>query len=146
MAFDIYYYWLIMAIVLIIVEIVTAGFGAVCFAMGALCSAVAAYIKLSFSWQLGIFAIISLVAFIFLRPIALKFLEKKSQSVKTNADALIGKTAIVSETINCNTHTGRVTIDGDSWKAVSNDNSIIEKGKEVEITEINSIILTVKMK
>ena len=34
-----YYYWLIAAIVLVIVEICTAGFGALCFALGAAFSA-----------------------------------------------------------------------------------------------------------
>ena len=34
-----YYYWLIAAIVLVIVEICTAGFGALCFAIGAAFSA-----------------------------------------------------------------------------------------------------------
>ena len=34
-----YYYWLIAAIVLVIIEICTAGFGALCFALGAAFSA-----------------------------------------------------------------------------------------------------------
>jgi membrane protein implicated in regulation of membrane protease activity len=71
-------------------------------------------------------------------------LDKKSKNVKTNAEALIGRKGIVSERIDATQHTGRVAIDGDDWKAVSDDGSVIEKGTEVEILKLDSIILTVK--
>ncbi len=48
---QLHYYWLIAAIILIIVEIFTAGFGAVCFAFGALASALVGYLGGSFTWQ-----------------------------------------------------------------------------------------------
>ena len=74
----------------------------------------------------------------------LKFVDRKSKDVKTNADALVGKRAVVSESIDAAQHTGRVAVDGDDWKAVSEDGSVIEKGTEVEIVKLDSIILTVK--
>ena len=94
-------------------------------------------------WQLIVFAAASLLAFFFLRPVFLKLLDRKAKDVKTNADAIIGRTAIVSETIDASQHTGRVAIDGDDWKAVSSDGSVIEKGQTVEIISRDSIILTV---
>ena len=140
-----YYYWLIAAIVLVIIEICTAGFGALCFAIGAGLAALAAGLGLrSVTGQIIIFALVSLLTFIFLRPFVIKFLDKKSKDVKTNAEALIGRKAIVSERIDASQHTGRVAVDGDDWKAVSVDGSVIEKGTEVEILKLDSIILTVK--
>ena len=141
---EIYQYWLIAAIVLVIVEICTAGFGSICFAIGAGFSALVAGIGGNFVWQISVFAVISLLAFIFLRPIALKWLDRKSKDVKTNADALIGRKGIVSERIDAEQHTGRVAVDGDDWKAISADGSVIEKGVTVEIVNRDSIILTVK--
>ena len=41
---------------------------------------------------------------------------------------------------------GRVAIDGDDWKAVSEEGILIEKGKEVVVVAIDSIVLTVKIK
>jgi len=143
---EIYHIWLIVAIVLVIVEIFTVAFGAVCFAIGAGASAIAASLGATLTWQIAIFAIVSFIIFAFLRPFALRFLNKKSADVKTNAEAIIGKTAVVSERIDMEQHTGRVAIDGDDWKAVSEDNSVIEKGTAVEITKIDSIIVTVKKK
>lgn len=141
---EIYYYWLIAAIVLVIAEIATAGFGVICFAIGALGAAVASYFDLSFTWQLGIFAIVSMLAFIFVRPFVLRLLDKRTKEFKTNADALIGRKAVVSETIDAAAHTGRVAVDGDDWKAVSEDGGVIEKGSEVTIVGRDSLIVTVK--
>lgn len=139
-----YQIWLIVAIILVIIEICTAAFGSICFAIGAAFSALAAVLGLGLTWQIVISAVVSLLTFIFLRPIAMRFLDRKSKDVKTNADALVGRKGIVSERIDSTQHTGRVAIDGDDWKAVSANGSVIEKGAEVEIVKRDSIILTVK--
>lgn len=139
-----YQIWLIAALVLVIIEICTAGFGSICFAIGAAFSALADVLGASVTWQIIVFAVVSLLTFIFLRPVVMRFLEKKSKDVKTNADALIGRKAVVSERIDSSQHTGRVAIDGDDWKAVSEDATVIEKGSEVEIVKLDSIIVTVR--
>ena len=139
-----YYIWLIVAIILVIVEILTAGFGVICFAIGAAFSALVSALGGSFTWQVVVFVVVSLLAFIFLRPVVIRFLDKKSKDVKTNADALVGRKGVVSECIDAENHTGRVAIDGDDWKAVSEDGSVIEKGAYVEIVKLDSIIVTVK--
>ena len=140
-----YYYWLIAAIVLVIVEILTAGFGSICFAIGAAMAALAAGLGVDkVAWQIIIFAVVSLLTFIFLRPVVMRFLDKKSKDVKTNAEAIIGRKGVVSERIDASQHTGRVAIDGDDWKAVSEDGSVIDKGADVEIIKLDSIIVTVR--
>jgi membrane protein implicated in regulation of membrane protease activity len=141
---DAYQIWLIVAIVLVILEIMTAGFGVICFAIGAAFSALIAGLGGNITWQVVVFAVVSLLTFIFLRPVVMRFLDKKSKDVKTNADAIIGRKGVVSERIDAEQHTGRVAVDGDDWKAVSEDGSVIEKGVSVEIVKLDSIILTVK--
>lgn len=141
---DVYQIWLVVAIVLVILEIMTAGFGVICFAIGAVFSALVAGLGGSITWQIVVFAVVSLLTFVFLRPVVIRFLDKKSKDVKTNADAVIGRKGIVSERIDSAQHTGRVAIDGDDWKAISEDGSVIEKGAEVKIVKMDSIILTVK--
>lgn len=139
-----YYYWLIAAIVLVIVEIMTTGFGVICFAIGAASSALVSGLGGSITWQVVAFVVVSLLAFIFLRPVVIRFLDKKSANVKTNAEAIIGRVGVVSERIDPEQHTGRVAIDGDDWKAVPEDGSVIEKGVNVEIVKLDSIIVTVR--
>ena len=141
---EVYLIWLIVAIALVIFEICSATFGAICFAIGAGFSSLVAGLGANLTWQIVIFAVVSLLTFVFLRPFMLKFMDRKSEDIKTNAEALIGRKGIVSERIDTEQHTGRVAIDGDDWKAVSEDGSIIEKGVSVEIVKMDSIIVTVK--
>ena len=142
---EVYQIWLIVAIVLVIIEIATAGFGVICFAIGAGFAALAAVLGVENAvWQIVIFAAVSFLTFLFLSPIAMRFLEKKSKDVKTNAEAIVGRKGVVSERIDATQHTGRVAIDGDDWKAVSEDGSVIEQGQTVEIVKLDSIIVTVK--
>ena len=141
---EVYQIWLIAAIVLAILEIATAGFGVICFAVGAGFSALAAGLGANVTWQIVIFAIVSLLTFIFLRPVVMRLLDKRSKDVKTNANALIGRRGVVSERIDAAQHTGRVAVDGDDWKAVSENGEVIEKGTSVEIVKLDSIIVTVK--
>lgn len=141
---ELYYYWLIAAIVLVIVEILTVGFGSICFAFGALGAALTSYLGASMTWQLIVFALISLLTFLFVRPFVIKFLERKNTDVKTNADALVGRKALVTEEINPETHGGYIKVDGDEWKAVSETGECIPKGTEVEITGRESIVVTVR--
>ena len=141
---EIYQYWLIAAFILVIIEICTAGFGSICFAFGAGFSALTAYLGGGYVWQLIVFAAVSLLTFIFLRPVIIRLLERNSKDVKTNVDALIGRKAVVSETIDHAAHTGRVAVDGDDWKAVSEDKTVIEKGEDVTIVGRESLIVTVR--
>lgn len=141
---EIYQIWLVIAIGLAILEVATAGFGVICFAIGACFSALVAGLGGNLTWQIVIFAAVSLLTFVFLRPVVMRFLEKRSKDVRTNADALVGRKGIVSERIDEKQHTGRVAIDGDDWKAVAEDGGVIEKGTRVEIVKLDSIILIVK--
>ena len=139
---EIYVVWLITALVLLIVELFTASFGVVCFSFGAAAAWLAAYCGLSTMWQLLIFSVVSFIAFVFVRPFVVKFLLKKKDEVLTNADAIAGRIAVVTEEINPHKNTGRVKIDGDDWKAEASD--IIPVGEKVEVVSRESIILNVK--
>lgn len=139
---EIYVVWLIVALVLLIVELFTASFGVVCFSFGAAAAGIAAYFNLGTVWQLALFSIVSFVAFVFIRPVIVKFLLKKKDEVLTNADAVVGRIGVVTEEINADKNTGRVKIDGDDWKAVSSENIVV--GEKVEVMSRESIILNVK--
>lgn len=139
---EIYVVWLIVALVLLIVELFTASFGVVCFSFGAAAAGLAAYLGLATVWQLLIFSVVSFIAFVFIRPLVVKFLLKKKDEVLTNADAVVGRIGVVTEEINADKNTGRIKIDGDDWKAESSEN--IAVGEKVEVMSRESIILNVK--
>lgn len=140
---EVWHIWAIVAILFIIGEIFTSGFALICFAVGCVGGAIAAASGAILEWQLGVFAIATFVAFLAVRPL-LKKLSSKNE-IATNADALIGRTAKVTECIEVGGK-GRVAIDGDFWQAVSTEQTDIVEGERVEIISRESIILTVKRK
>lgn len=141
---ELWHIYIIIALIFIIIEIFTSGFAVICFAFGAAGSAIASACDANLKVQLLCFSIGTLLAFVAIRPLLLKFFYRRNVAVKTNAEALIGRHAIVSETIDSQSGTGRVAIDGDDWKAIAENAGTIAKGSRVTITKIDSIILTVK--
>lgn len=138
-----YVIWLIVAIVFVILEIFTSGFAVLCFGIGAAVAAIVSCYA-GFNAQLIAMVVGTALSFVSVRPFVLKIISRKKQEVKTNADALVGRRGIVSETVDASQHTGRVAIDGDDWKAVSVDGSRIEVGQSVVIVNRESLIITVK--
>ena len=136
--------WIIIALVFVIIEMFTSGFAVMCISIGCLFGAVASAIDWELKWQLLVFAIGTALAFMTVRPLVYKFFYNKSHEVKTNMDALVGRKALVTERIEGELHPGRVKVDGDDWKAVSLEAEVIEVGEAVEITALNSVIVTVK--
>lgn len=140
---EVWHIWVIVTLLFFILEIFTAGFAVACFSIGAAGAAIVAGCGGSFLWQLIVFAVLSLVALVVVRPIVMKTFYKKDTTA-TNADALIGREGRVSEAIDPETGKGRVAIDGDDWKAVSEDGTPIEKGIKVAVISRDGVIVTVK--
>jgi len=141
---EVWHIWVIVALLFVIVEIFTTGFAVMCISFGCLFGAAASALEWDVKWQLLAFAVGTVLAFMTVRPLVYKFFYKKGQEVKTNAEALVGRRAIVTERIEGELHPGRVKIDVDDWKAVCESAEPIEVGAAVEVTAINSVILTVK--
>lgn len=133
--------WLIIGIVLLIVELLNAGFGIICFGLGAFLASILAACGLGMYWQLAGFALATFLSFLFIRPIMVKWLDAK-KAANTNLDNMIGRQATVVETIESGK--GRVAIDGTDWKAVCELDTPILPGTVVTITERQGNTLTVR--
>ena len=139
-----FYAWVIVLIAAVIVEIATTELTSVWFACGAF---VALILNLFLQdklipVQISVFAIVSIVSIFVLRPIIKK--KMNTETVPTNADALIGKLAIVTNPISVN-YTGSVKIEGIEWTAICNQNSF-EIGDLVEIVQITGNTMIIKEK
>jgi len=137
--------WLLVAAVFVVIEIFTSGFAVACFSVGCVLASVLAACNLSLTWQIVAFAAGTFLAFVFIRPFVMKYIDKKTNDndVRTNMDNIVGKTAVVTERIEEGGY-GRVKIDGDDWKACTDDGSAAETGEKVTVISYESIILTVK--
>lgn len=134
--------WALVSIVCLILELTNGDFFIICFAIGAAYSAILSALGLSFYAGLAVFAVTSVLSLFFVRPAMLKHLHRNEDSRVSNADAIIGRIGRVSETIEKNGY-GRVAIDGDDWKALSQDGEAIEKDTNVKVISRDSIIITV---
>jgi membrane protein implicated in regulation of membrane protease activity len=136
--------WIIVALVFFIMEIFTPGFAVACLSIGSIGGSIASACGLEFKFQILVFAIATLLAFVLVRPVVLKVFHNKSKEVLTNVDALVGRQAIVSEEI-VPIVGGRVKVDGDDWKAISADGRPVSAGTPVRILKVESVILTVEI-
>ena len=82
------------------------------------------------------------VCLVFTRPFVKRVLAVKK--VNTNADRTIGEIGLVTETIDSTLESGRVMVDGLSWKARTSDNAVLEAGTRVQVKEIHGVTLTVE--
>ena len=133
--------WAIVAIVCLILELSSGDFFIICFSIGAVFGVIGAAIGLNIYWQISIFALFSLLSVLFVRPVALRYLHKNEPNKPSNADALLGRTGKVTETITAGGN-GYVQIDGDMWRAVSNTD--IAQGETVRVVDRQSTVVTVE--
>jgi len=135
--------WIIISIVCLILELSSGDFFILCFAIGAAVGAIIAGCGASLTWQIVIFAVVSALSLLLVRPALLRKLHKPQRERLSNAEAMIGQEGRVSENIEAGGY-GRVAIDGDDWKARSADGTAINKGERVRVLKMDSIILTVE--
>lgn len=135
--------WLALTAVLLIIEIVTQGLTTIWFAAGALFAFFAALLGMNQGIQIGVFVVVSVVLLFFTRPLAVKYLNTKT--IKTNTEALVGKTARVIVDINNLKSQGQVVINGLEWTARSSDDTVVFKiGDAVTIVGIEGVKLIVE--
>src|ERR1700759_3492536 len=102
--------WLVAAAIATVGEILIMGFFLAPFAVGALVAAVAALAGAGTAVQVALFAVVTVVCFGPVRPIARRHLHVPAQ-IRTNTAALIGRTAIVIEGIHNDEGVGTVRLE-----------------------------------
>lgn len=133
--------WIVAIVVFLIVEAATAGLVTIWFAVGALAALLAAMFNAPVWLQLVWFFAISIAAFAVTRPLAKKYLNSKT--LPTNADMLIGKECIVTETIDNVAGTGAVSVGGKVWTARCAEESVIRAGTHATVLRIEGVKLIV---
>ena len=133
-------FWIILAIIFLIGELLTGGFYLLSIGIGAIAAAVLNYLQFSITAQIIVFILITLVFILISRPLYKK-LNKNTVDKKSNTERLIGLKAKVTEDIDPH-KIGTIKVNGEVWKAISNEE--ISEGEEVEIIGIEGVKLRVK--
>ncbi len=136
-----YYVYLILGVLCFIGEMFTMDFSLACFGVGLLGASAASWLGLGIGWQVLVFVVLSLALFVGIRPLALKHLYHKSQQVKTNVEALIGRMVTVLAEPDPQDNIGRVQTDGDNWRACFS--APAKKGQEVRVEKVDGNTLFV---
>lgn len=135
--------WLVILVVLIAIELATMGLTTIWFAAGALIATIIAAVGGPFYLQIAFFFIVSVLLLFFTRPVAVKYFNK--DRVRTNAEGLVGRQAIVISDIDNLQGTGQVSVEGMEWSARSKeDKVVIPVGHVVEVLSIHGVKLIVE--
>lgn len=128
-------FWLLAAVVLAVVEIITLGLTTIWFALGAFAAFLTAICGASVPLQIVVFILVSIVSLLLVRPLSMKYLNSKIS--KTNIDAVVGRKVKVTTKIDNTSEVGTVMMDGTTWNARSvNDDENIEVGETVIIQRV----------
>lgn len=133
--------WIVLFVGFLVLEAATTQFICIWFAGGSLIAFLGALFNLSTAVQIWAFIISSAIFLVSTRKIVRKL--KANDNSKTNIDALIGETAVVTDDISNIDAKGSVKVRGIQWSARSADGNPIEKDSHVTVKEVEGVKLIV---
>ena len=134
---DSLYVWLAVIIISVAAEAFTLALCGIWFAAGGVAALIAASLSVGLLGQCIVFAAFSALLLVLVRPFCHRFLKTRKEA--TNADRIIGQTAVVIEPIDNIAETGAVKIFGKVWTARSVNDAQIPVGSKVKVTEIRGV-------
>lgn len=136
-------FWLLLAVLLIIIESISFNLISTWFAIGALAAMIVSLVfPEAVTIQIFVFLGVSVLILVTIRDFFVKKL--KTGVIKTNVNSLIGKRALVTQQIEPFKN-GEVKVDGNYWTAKSLNEDIILINQIVEIVEVSGVKLIVKI-
>jgi membrane protein implicated in regulation of membrane protease activity len=134
---DAWVFWVILAVVLAVGEMVSLSFFLAPFAVGAAAAAALDAAGVPAGGQFAAFLASSLLLLAIVRPIARRHINMPPQ-LRTGTDALVGETAVVVQRISNGEDVGSVRLHGEVWtaRAYDDDEPPLEPGQRVHVMEI----------
>ena len=129
--------WFVLLIVFIVAEASTVSMVSAWFAIGALAAMICSFLDAQFWLQVVVFVVASGASLAMLRPIAKKHFNAKR--TQTNVDALVGRTCLVTVTIDNLQAAGQIKLGDVEWSARSSTDERIEVGTQVRIDRVEGV-------
>lgn len=136
------YVWFFLTIFFGILEAATAQLVSIWFAGGSLCAILAYALGANEAVQVTVFVLTSAVLLALTRSIVKKM--TKGKKIPTNADSLIGKTAVVTKKTDELGLAGEAKVAGSVWTVCSADGLPLEEKERVTVEKIEGVKLIVK--
>lgn len=134
--------WLLVAIALTVIDIVTSSFIFMWFSLGAIVAIMLSLLEISVAWQIVAFLVVGVATVSIGYPWAKKKFKADVNHVPTMEQTYIGKEMIANEDME---EKSKIKVDGIYWTAY-NKGKIIKKGEKYTITGIEGNKLIVKLK
>ena len=134
--------WIVVAIFFFLTEVFTAGIVLLCFGIGALGAALVAFLGAGLAWQILAFIVVSAVVVLLARPFADRISRPGVQQIAGNR--MIGKWAVVLQTVDPIANTGMVRLESERWRAESLDGDQLEVGEVVKVLGVDGVRLQVR--
>lgn len=133
------WFWLGLFVLALVIELFTADMISIWFSLAAAPSFILALVGASILTQSVVFVLATAVLLLLTRPAVKKYM--KTNEIKTNVDAIVGKTGVVVKTITTDLP-GRVKIGSMDWSATSKTS--IEIGSHVKVLDVEGNKLIVE--
>lgn len=134
--------WLGVTVLAAAVEAAVPALVSIWFIPGGILALIASLAGGSVPLQIGLFLAGSVVSLALTRPLARRL--QKPGPISTNADRVIGATAVVTEAVDNLQGAGRVSVMGNSWAARSDrGGETISTGETVTVVRIEGVKLIV---
>ena len=130
------------ALIVSVLEAATVGLVSLWFAVGSLCALLTSFFVGNIWVQFAVFLAVSFLCLVIIRPLAKKYADPRR--VSTNADRVIGQTAVVTEQIDNLSGTGQVNVAGQIWSARSAHDVVIPRETEVRVLKISGVKVLVE--
>ena len=130
-------FWLTMIVVFLLAEASTVTLVSLWFAAGSLAAMLVALTGAGIGFQVTIFVIVAAVCLTALRPLVRKHIKPKL--TKTNVDAVVGTTGLVTVAIDNVSAVGQVKLGAMYWTARSVSGDPIAEGTLVKVERIEGV-------
>lgn len=131
--------WLGIILVTLVLEFLTSDMVAIWFTFAALPSFILSLLGVNEIIQIITFVTIATILLLLTRPFVMKYF--KTNEIKSNVDAIVGQTGVVTKEITPDT-VGRVKLRTSDWSAISK--MTIPVGEHVRILDVEGVKLIVE--
>jgi len=135
--------WLILAVVLGAIELMSTTFILLWVAIAALVTGLLGLLVHSFAAQLSVFAVLSVVLLLLTRPLVRRWRNTGTSTYQSNVQQLVGEQGTVVSRLSGG-KTGMVRVGNDVWSARSELSDVqMEPGERVRVVAVRSALLIV---
>jgi membrane protein implicated in regulation of membrane protease activity len=138
------WFWLLAALVFIVIEVTNLAFFALFAAAGAVAAAIVSAVGGPAVLQIVVFAVVAIGGVLALRRSLLSaFGHRRAGTLKSGVAALVGQQATVVDRVDGGDAAGCVRARGEDWPAITYDDRPCEPGQVVEVIDIEKTKLVV---